>query len=259
VNAPTRPERHLGVIGLVGVVIAYLVVIQGVGLLLHQAAHDDAKYSEFPDEMSVLLAVIIPVGLSILFVVGVAVWLGWQRDVFVDRLPVQRWVWVVPGLIVATALIVTDYGNLADLGGAFALTLALGSLLVGVGEEIMFRGIGVTTFRKNGFSEGRVALWSSILFGAAHLSNIFLEGPGAFMQVLIVSVSGFYFYLCRRVSGGLLVPIVCHAAWDFSLFSGRAGVDPDVYALGSLAMITNVVLLIILLIRRHHIEPATTG
>ena len=99
----------------------------------------------------------------------------------------------------------------------------------------------------------------SILFGAAHLSNIFLEGPGAFMQVLIVSVSGFYFYLCRRVSGGLLVPIVCHAAWDFSLFSGRAGVDPDVYALGSLAMITNVVLLIILLIRRHHIEPATTG
>lgn len=253
--ASTRPERRLGVVGLIVLVIIYLALLQGIGLLLHQLAHDNAKYGEFPDEMSVLLGVIVPVGLSILLVVGVAMWLGWQRDVFVDRLPVQRWIWIVPALIVATALIITDYGNLADLGGAFTVTLALGALLVGVGEEIMFRGIGVTTFRKNGFSEGQVALWSSILFGAAHLSNIFLEGPGAFMQVVVVSVSGFYFYLCRRLSGGLLLPIVCHAAWDFSLFSGSAGPDPDVYALSGLAMFTNIVLLVILLIRGHHIEP----
>jgi membrane protease YdiL (CAAX protease family) len=250
------PERHLTVVGLVVIVVVYLVVIQGLGLLLHQLAHSDAPYGEFPDELSILYGVILPVGLSILFVLGVVAWLGWQRDVFVDRLPTRKWVWIVPAILLVTALVVTDYGNLADVGGPFVLTLALGALLVGVGEEMMFRGLGITAFRKNGFPEARVALWSSILFGAAHLSNIFLEGPGALMQVVIVSVSGFYFYLCRRVSGGLLVPIVCHAAWDFSLFSGQAGVDPDFYALAGLAMVTNIVLLIILVVRRHHIEPA---
>jgi hypothetical protein len=39
--------------------------------------------------------------------------------------------------------------------------LLLGALMVGFAEEGMFRRIGVTTFRINGFSEGKVGLWSS--------------------------------------------------------------------------------------------------
>lgn len=35
----------------------------------------------------------------------------------------------------------------------------------------MFRGIGVTTLRSHGLTEGRVALWSSVVFGAVHVSN----------------------------------------------------------------------------------------
>lgn len=153
-NTTPPPQRHLTVVGLVVVVVVYLVVIQGLGVLLHQLAHSDAPYGEFPDELSILYGIIVPVGLSILFVLGVVAWLGWQRDVFVDGLPTRKWVWIVPAILVATALVVTDYGNLADIGGAFVLTLALGSLLVGVGEEIMFRGLGIATFRKNGFSRG---------------------------------------------------------------------------------------------------------
>jgi membrane protease YdiL (CAAX protease family) len=45
-----------------------------------------------------------------------------------------------------------------------ACLVALG-VVVGFGEELMFRGIGVIAFRRAGFSEGRVALWSSLVFG----------------------------------------------------------------------------------------------
>ena len=40
----------------------------------------------------------------------------------------------------------------------------------------MFRGIGVTTLRAHGLTEGRVALWSSVIFGAVHLTNAIGDG-----------------------------------------------------------------------------------
>ena len=84
----------------------------------------------------------------------------------------------------------------------------------------MFRGIGVTTFRVNGFSEGRVALWSSVVFGAVHLTNALSTGGAAVAQAIAVSFAGYFFYLTRRVSGGLVVPAVLHGLFDFSILSG---------------------------------------
>jgi membrane protease YdiL (CAAX protease family) len=48
----------------------------------------------------------------------------------------------------------------------------------------MFRGIGVITFRVNGFSERRGALWSSVVFGAAHLTNALSTGGTAVTQAI---------------------------------------------------------------------------
>ena len=39
------------------------------------------------------------------------------------------------------------------------------------------------------------------------------------------AVAGYFFYLARRVSGGLVVPAILHGLWDFSLVSGS--VVPD--------------------------------
>ena len=54
---------------------------------------------------------------------------------------------------------------------ATSSSLFIATQFVGWGEEGMFRGIGVTTLRDHGLTEGKVALWSSIIFGAVHLSN----------------------------------------------------------------------------------------
>ncbi|MFW2335901.1 CPBP family intramembrane glutamic endopeptidase [Ilumatobacter sp.] len=246
-------QRRLGVPALIGVVIVYLAVIQGVGLISTQGL--DAKYGEFPDIETLLRGIWLPVGLSVLLAAGIITWLGWWRPVVSDDRPVQRWVWIVPAVVGVTILVVFDYGNLSSIGGSFTVTLLLGSLLVGTGEELMFRGLAVTTFRANDFSETRVALWSSLLFGAAHLSNLIVEGPGALVQVVIVSFGGYLFYLMRRVSGTILLPILAHALWDAALFSGRAGPDPDLYPPAALASLCTFVLLVVLWVRRDRIEP----
>ena len=97
--------------------------------------------------------------------------------------------------------------------------LLVGCLFIGVSEELMFRGIGVTAFRQAGFTEGKVALWTCVLFGLAHATNIFSEGLGALPQVLVTAVAGYFFYVTRRVSGLLIVSMIIHGLWDFGLFT----------------------------------------
>lgn len=243
---------------LLAVVVVYLIIVQGLPFLT--ASGLDADYGEFPDVETVVRGVMAPVAASILFVVVVVTSLGWWRPVLRDDRPVERWVWIVPLIMIVTVLLVTDYANLSDLGGRFTITLLCTALMVGVGEELMFRGVGVIAFRINDFREPRVALWSSIVFGAAHITNIISEGPSSIVQVIVVSFSGFFFYLIRRVSGGIALPIVMHGLWDFSLFSGHAGEDPEVYPLAALALVCNIALLVTLWVRGDKIgidrEPA---
>jgi membrane protease YdiL (CAAX protease family) len=257
--APPARTRSLGIVALIGIVVAYLVILQGLGLLLDKAFDVDAKYASFPTIKSVLAGVTIPVAVSVLFIASVVTVLGWWPRVMRDEHRVNRWVWLVPIALVATSLVMVDYGNLADIGIGFTLTLLVGSLLVGIGEELTFRGLGVQTFRAAGLRETRVALWSSVLFGAAHITNIITEGPGAFGQVVVVSISGFFFYLTLRVSGSLVLCMVVHALWDFSLFSASVGPDGRTNPLALLGIAVNIVLAIVLLVRRHKIGVAIAG
>ncbi|ORM32491.1 CPBP family intramembrane glutamic endopeptidase [Williamsia sp. 1135] len=193
--------------------------------------------------------ILVPVAASLVLVYAAVAWLGWWRPVWIDDRPVQRWVIVVPVLMAVSIVIVTDYAGLIDHGLAFTLLLLLGSLMVGLGEETMFRGIGVTCFRKNNLSEGKVALWSTLVFGLAHSTNLISEGPKAFAQVGSTIVAGYFLYLIRRRTGGLLFPVLIHGLWDFSLTTGKT------YAPALYAILTSIMLAIILFIRRHHIEP----
>ena len=145
--------------------------------------------------------------------------------------------------------------GLADKGIGFVVLLLLATLCVGFAEEGMFRGIGVTVFRSNGLSEGRVALWSSVVFGAVHLTNAISTGGNAVAQAIAVSFAGYFFYLTRRVSGGLIVPAIIHGLFDFSILSAAVAGDAT-YAGGLAAMLAYPVVAIILLVRRHRIEPA---
>ncbi|ARU51567.1 membrane protease YdiL (CAAX protease family) [Cellulosimicrobium cellulans] len=249
----TGTGRRLSVLGFVALVVVYLVVLQGLGFLLTRGL--DTRYAAPTSIDELWRSMTVPVGLSVVLVVGVVSFLRWWRPVWTDDRPVRSWLIAVPVVMVVSILLVTNYGGLASKGAAFTLLLLLSCLFVGFGEELMFRGLGVTVFRTNGFSEGKVALWVTVIFGVAHASNLITEGVGAFAQVLATIIAGYFFYLIRRRTGGILVPALVHGAWDFSLVSNFV-VPGETRLLPTVAILTMIVLTVVVLVGRKKIEPA---
>lgn len=252
--ADRRPGRRLSWPWFLVVVLVYLGLIQGLGMLA--GTDTSGSDSEFPTVGALVHGTLIPIGASIVFAAAVVTWLGWWGEVLRYRAPVRRWVRWVPASMLLAALLGLDYVHLANQSGATIGCLLLLGLFVGVGEELMFRGIGVHVFKRAGFSEGKVALYSSIIFGMAHLSNAIGHGPQAILQAVIVSTSGYFFYLCLRVGGVILLPMLVHGLWDTSLFSSQVGSDPAGYVGLLLPILLQVVLIVVFFVRRRSIEPA---
>lgn len=251
---PTADMRKIPVWAFIVLAIVYPAILLALIRLLTPALY--VPYARFTGVEILWRALLVPVGVSVLFVVAAVTVLGWWRPVLRDHRPVRRWVWRVPIIMGVAALGGSNYPELADKGAGFTLLLLLGALLVGCGEEAMYRGVGVTTFRVNGYSEGKVALWSSVVFGLCHGVNLFTsQGKIAFAQVLAAAATGYFLYLIRRVGGGLLLPVMVHGLWDFGLFTARLGQDGAVYAGTGLFALAEVVIVVSLLVRRHRIEP----
>lgn len=249
----TPAIRRIPIWAYVAIVVVYLAVIQGLGYLATRG--DDTEYATFQSTSDVWKHLVLPVGVGLVLVIGVVAALGWWRPVLVDDRPVRRWLWIVPALLMLAVLAGTYYSGLADKGLAFTLSLLFGAMLIGFGEEGMFRGIGVTAFRANGYSEAKVALWTSVIFGLAHATNIFQEGAGAIVQVLVTAVAGYFFYIVRRVSGGLALAAIVHGLWDFGLISGTV-IEDHFYVVTGVFILTDIALVLILLLRRRSIEPS---
>jgi len=242
--------RRLPVWGFVLLVIGYLAAVQ---LIPRLTAPADGSYATFRTTESVVGGLWVTVGVgSLIGLVAVAV-LGWWRPAFIEDRRLPRWTWLFPAVMIIAILVGISYGNLADKGLSFTVLLLVGCLFIGVSEELMFRGIGVTTFRQAGFSEGKVALWTCVLFGLAHATNIFTEGISALTQVLITAAAGYFFYIIRRVSGMLIVSMVMHGLWDFGLFTNTLSTPPG---LGVVAFIlADVVLAIVAVATIRRVFP----
>jgi CAAX protease family protein len=236
------------------IVVVYVAIIQVGGLLIGSGVENDTDGS-FPTVEFMMRHATIPVALSVFFGVAVASWLGWWDQILHDRKPVQHWVRVVPISMLIASVVAIGYANLLDQTLGLVLALVLLVVLVGFGEELMFRGLGVVVFRRNGFTEGKVALYTSIVFGLVHVSNAITTGPQAIFQAIVVSLAGYFLYLSRRVGAGLLLPIVVHASWDFGLLSSQIGPDPEPYFGGLAPILLMVVLGAVLYRRRRRIEP----
>ncbi len=235
------------------IVLVYLAIIQVGGTVLANVGdHTDS----FTTIDGVLWNMWLPLGTALVFTYAVIGVLGWWRPVFQDDKPVRRWVWIVPVVFLVCSLLAIDYGALGDKSVAYVLVLFVACQLVGWGEEGMFRGIGVIALRSHGLTEGKVAFWSSVIFGAVHLTNALGHGAQAIPQALAVSFAGYFFYLTRRVSRSNVVNSVLHGLFDFSLLTGTAVfVDQDPYLGSAAAILAYLIVGAVLLVRRHRIEP----
>lgn len=84
--------------------------------------------------------------------------------------------------------------------------LALISILAGVGEEMLFRGLVQEKLSAVLGPVSALAV-SSLLFGCVH--------PITWNYALVTTVIGFYLGGLLMATGNLLCPIVTHAAYDF--------------------------------------------
>ncbi|MFJ9946562.1 lysostaphin resistance A-like protein [Kitasatospora sp. NPDC091207] len=253
-NAVDRPGRRLAGWQFALIVVLYLAIIQGIGLAI--GVDTSGSKSQFPTTQAIVRGALVPIGVSILFGAAVITWLGWWKSVLHYRVPVRRWVRLVPVSMLAVSILGFNYWHLADQQASLVVSVLVLGVFVGVGEELMFRGVGVQFFRRAGFSEGKTALYSSVVFGLVHVTNAIHAGPSAIAQALIVATSGYFFYLCLRVGGTILLPMLVHGLWDTSLFSGLTGPEPAVSVGAFLQVLLQVTLIVVLLVRRRRIEPA---
>ena len=101
------------------------------------------------------------------------------------------------------------------------LTFMLNMILVGVAEELVFRGIIAQTLLEH-FGTSRAGVWkacllSGVLFGAAHLTNILGSAPfGVLMQCVFAASLGTLFAAVYFRTGNLWVTVFLHGAMDIS-------------------------------------------
>ena len=241
------------------VALVYLALLKIVGHAV--AGRADVEDGRLLTERNVFWSLAFPLGIACAFVYGVITYLGWWRTVLYDPKPVRRWVWVIPLIFAVAIALGINYAGLVDRGLGFTLVLLLAAMLLGFGEEGMFRAIGVTSLRRHGLTEAKVALWSSAIFGLAHVSNAIGGDARAFGQALAVSFAGYFFYLIRRVSRSNILNSVLHGLFDFMLISGTVIIaeGEQIYVGSGLAILVYLVCGLVLLIRRHSIEPVSTA
>lgn len=258
VNDPNLGRRRLPIWFFIVLVAGWVAVIKIAGAVADD--HNNVVDGRILTSDQVFWSFIVPLGAASVYVFLLITVFGFWRPYFHDTHPVRRWVWIIPIVFIVGIAGGINYSGLADRGGKFTLMLIAGMLLVGFNEEGMFRCIGVTAFRQNGFSEGKVALWTSVIFGLAHIANIVGGDARALAQAVIVSFAGYFFYLIRRVSRGNILNTILHGGFDFMIISGTQiipeGTDPHPGV--GLAILVYLVCGIVVLVQRHKIEPVAS-
>jgi len=259
-SSPSAAEPTLGQ-GLI-LLLLYAVVVVG-GQQLSGVDYDRISASSG----NALKAIILPVAAGVLVVVAV----GWRWGIHSLwherrelRLSSPRWIRLIPALIALSIVLGVAFAPWGDWSAGVAVLLLIGTLLVGFGEELIFRGFLLVGARQR-YSELGAFLLTCILFGLIHGANA-LNGQAigpTIKQVIGAGILGAAFYLVRRFTGLLVAGMVLHGLLDFSvLIQGGPGGGNDVTSAAatglpaSIATLLTVAAVIVVFRRARSATPA---
>ncbi|WIB32470.1 CPBP family intramembrane glutamic endopeptidase [Curtobacterium sp. MCSS17_005] len=221
ITTTTRPERFRRSIWVALVAVAvYVFLAAVVGNLFGGLAEPGDNIAEFV--LSHYIALPIGIALAVLFVR----WAGWPgvwSETPTPKLhPRRLWLIAIPVLTVVIAC-----SNLAGIDWSAwsvptVLLIVIGTLMVGLGEELYLRGVLLSAVRAR-HSELATLLVTSVVFGVAHVVGSLWSGLSpAFIlfQVSALSLAGATYYWVRRVTGRLWVAVLVHAFSDCVLYLG---------------------------------------
>lgn len=231
-----QPKPWIGVL----IFVLYLVVFYGVWAI---NGIDYTRIGESADTLFRWYFMPLFAG-AILLVVATSI-LGWWKASLFEKQPAKRWPLVSALVVVVVAVLIFATKDVSEVEPMAWVWLVLGSLLVGFSEEMVTRGVLVVGLRGR-YKEATVWLLSTLMFGLLHLPNaVFGAGGAAVFQVFTAAAAGTVFYIARRCSGTLLVPIALHALWDFASFAGVA--TPQSTTMASLGLGVNFVMAAVLI------------
>lgn len=228
------------------IVFALLPAVVRVTVL---GSADNGTFADVTSARDLLIAQLVALAVVVLVITLIR----WWRPVLQEPRRDRHWVWGIPAVMVVASLAVTDWSRLATMGAGFTAVLLAGALTIGASEELMFRGV-VLTFLRDRYREQTAAIATALLFGVAHL----VSGP---LNAVVSAMVGYLLYHSRRVSGGLVVPIVLHTLYDISIFSTQTTANPDSAPAAGLvqAMVTLVLLVVLVLARKRVMQPGSPG
>lgn len=155
-----------------------------------------------------LLAAAIGAGVLI-----VVLWaFGWLRPALFERRRVGP-LWPIAVILAAVIAYLIAQVLALDLSTATSAVLIAAftqAVMAGAVEELAFRGFALVAAR------GRLReVWSWLLcagvFSVLHLANIGMQGvPATVVQVLLAFAGGTTFYVLRRFSGSIFLPMLVH-------------------------------------------------
>ncbi len=201
-------------------------VVVWIGLVALLAGDDGVDYGDIGTAGTPWVRQFIVPLLVVLVLQVVGVWrLGWWRSVLREpAVTTRRSAWVPPVLIaLAAAAVLANEGFSADASAGYLVGCAVTLLLVGITEEITFRGVLLVGARRRLVREWHAVAFATVLFGLFHTPNIVIGaevGP-ALQQTVITAVIGLGFVALRRASGSLLACIALHAVYDFVLIQAN--------------------------------------
>ncbi|SEJ52657.1 CPBP family intramembrane glutamic endopeptidase [Demequina mangrovi] len=223
-----KPNIWIGL----GVFLGYMAIMFVMWTVM------DTDYEAVQDtQQSTLDGIVIPVGVGAVFLVVATSVLGWWGPALREpRRNVPRWMVIIPILFTLGGVLMFGAADFSALELTHVLTLGAGVLLVGFSEELVSRGILLTGARG---TVGEIASWfvTCLMFGLLHAINVAFGAPvsSTGMQILAAFLAGSTFYISRRVTGALVVPMLMHALWDWGSLTNKAvGETPSIAGLGSL-------------------------
>jgi len=190
-----------------------------------------------------------PFLLAALFLLALIVWQQW-RDVGLNQIPSGRSLLLtwLPMLYIVVGLGLAVVFGLPPVG--VLLWILFNTFLVGLSEELMFRGVLLQAFRRT------VSIWpavglTTLAFGAIHILNVFMTGDlsRASIQAAAAALSGLLFIALRLRTGSLWPCIIVHGLWDFATFTiaaARSGEALPGSSSGPMTLMTFVPILLVL-------------
>ncbi|MDS0478406.1 type II CAAX endopeptidase family protein [Natrinema sp. 1APR25-10V2] len=131
------------------------------------------------------------------------------------------------GLLFVASLVITALGlnsaqnQIVEVGrqnpSVFLLLIPLQFLLVGPGEELLFRGLVQGTLREN-LHPARAIILASALFASIHLFS--LSGEGKLVYIGIAFVLALVLGVAYEYTDNLAVPAVIHGTYNAVQFAG---------------------------------------